>query len=380
MALYVALGVTHLNSLTSLAVILGLAVLLALWVACVSFYYRVRAEPPTRLWAVTEDGWRIAIHFRPATKKRFAEPVLLCHGLAANRFNLDFEPPYSLAHFLRDSGFDCYTVDWRGAGASSAAPSGKFWGSHSADDWIQKDAPAVLARVLEHSRSREVFWLGHSLGGLVGLVSAGRDTRGIAGVLTLGAPSFFVHDAFLKYAITWASLFAWPFGLRQRLASIALAPFLGHVVLPLSDVIFNPQHIPPALQRKVYARLISSMSRKMLLQFRDWIVNDQFRSLDGAIDYRKYFEKVRVPVLVMAGSSDRLASAEAVRRGFDLVGAADKTLMVFGIENGDKLEYGHGDLIFGSNAPNEIFPGVLRWLEAHATPVELNEPRRSEQG
>jgi hypothetical protein len=46
------------------------------------------------------------------------------------------------------------------------------------------------------------------------------------------------------------------------------------------------------------------------------------------------------------------------------VGAADKTLVVVGRERGDRQEYGHGDLIFGARAPDELFPIVANWLDA----------------
>src|SRR5438046_475752 len=88
------------------------------WVALVAWLYRVRAQPAELLWAVASDGWRIAVHARPAAPRRFREPVLLCHGFAINRHTFDFDPPYSLAHALAEAGFECFTVEWRGTGAS----------------------------------------------------------------------------------------------------------------------------------------------------------------------------------------------------------------------------------------------------------------------
>ncbi len=33
------------------------------------------------------------------------------------------------------------------------------------------------------------------------------------------------------------------------------------------------------------------------------------------------------------------------------------------------MDYGHGDLMFGTGAPAEIYPIIRTWLEARATPV-----------
>jgi len=61
------------------------------------------------------------------------------------------------------------------------------------------------------------------------------------------------------------------------------------------------------------------------------------------------------------------------------VKSQDKTLAVFGPENGDTLPYGHGDLLYGENAPKEVYPIILRWLEARATKVEGEDEKPQEQ-
>jgi hypothetical protein len=72
----------------------------------------------------------------------------------------------------------------------------------------------------------------------------------------------------------------------------------------------------------------------------------------------------------MGGSSDRLATAENVRRQYELLtSASDRTLHVFGRDRGDKMDYGHGDLMFGTGAPLEVYPLIRKWLEERATPL-----------
>src|SRR5262249_52396882 len=98
------------NLLTLLAILTAGAILFCSWALFVRWLYRVRTPPPARLKARCADAWEIAVYHRPPARRRFAEPILLCHGLAANHFNFEFEPPYSLAHSLADAGFDCFTV------------------------------------------------------------------------------------------------------------------------------------------------------------------------------------------------------------------------------------------------------------------------------
>src|SRR5438876_406455 len=67
-------------------------------------------------------GWRIAlVRYRPtpgpeATLPPAPEPLLLVHGIAANRYNFDLTDESSLARFLAASGYDVWLVELRGRG------------------------------------------------------------------------------------------------------------------------------------------------------------------------------------------------------------------------------------------------------------------------
>ena len=351
----------------------ALAALLALWLAwaaAVSWHYRVRHPPPAVLRARALDGWELAVHHRPSKARRYLEPVVLCHGFAANRYTFELDPPYSLAVALSQAGFDCYTPELRGTGASSRAPRGRAPWDYSIDDHVELDAPAIVNLALERSGASRAFWVAHSLGGLIGYAAAQGPVRGkLAGLAAIGSPLACGTDPFLRGVVHVGALAAWPFGLRQRLLSLTLAPFLGYVTLPLSDVIVNPQHIPPPLQRKVYARMISRMGRHVLEQLDDWFRRDVFQSRDGRVDWRAGLKSLDVPLLVMGGSRDKLAPPAALKLQYELAGSLDKTLLVFGRDRGDALDYGHGDLLFGAGAPKEVYPLLREWLEKRATPL-----------
>jgi pimeloyl-ACP methyl ester carboxylesterase len=359
----------------ALVTLLFLLAFWGVWLWLVARHYRPTSDRPQIVKVRTADGWDVTLHHRPAVKKRYVEPVLLSHGFAANRYTFDFDPPHSLAHALSEAGFDCYTVEWRGTGASYTPPRGRWWGDYSVDDYIRLDAPAVVDAILAHSGARQLYWLGHSLGALIGYAYAqGPNEPKLKGLLALGAPLFFHFDPLTKVASRVGALVSLPLGFRLRVLSVAMAPFLGHVTLPLSDIVVNPQAIPPHLQRKVYANLISSVSRKVMLQFQDWIANDAFRSYDKSVDYRLGIPGLTLPFLVMGGSQDKLAPPTAVQRQFELVASPDKSLAIFGPEHGEKLGYGHGDLLYGEHAPTEVYPVIQRWLEERATRVEAAEP------
>jgi pimeloyl-ACP methyl ester carboxylesterase len=358
-----------------LLTVVAAAVWALLWVWLVRWWYRLRTPKPEQLRARCEDRWELAVHLRPAPVRRYEEPVLLCHGLAANRLTFDFEPPYSLAHVLAEAGFDCYSAEWRGTGHSRTPPPGRRDTDFSVDDHILQDGPALVRLALERSGARRAFWLGHSLGGLVGYaVAQGPAGPRLAGLIALGSPVFFRSEPLVRSLLGLGVRAAWPRALRHEWLTASLAPFLGYVPLPLSDVVAWPGHMPARVQRQLASHMLVSMSRKVLLQLQDWVAHDAFRSLDQREDWRAGLPRLTLPVLVLGGSKDKLAPPENLRAQYELVGSADKTLHVFGCERGDRLEYGHADLLFGTGAPSEVYPLLRAWLEAHATPLSSTEP------
>jgi pimeloyl-ACP methyl ester carboxylesterase len=340
-----------------------------LYLGAVRWFLRLRGERPERLTVRTADGWALAVHYRPARPRRYREPVLLCHGLATSHLNLDFEPPYSLALAFAGAGFETFAVDWRGAGHSRPPPGrGRF--DFDADDLIERDAPAALDLVLARAGAERAFWVGHSLGGLVGYaVAGGPGAARIGALCALGSPVYFHHPPWLVRAMRLCRWLSWPYALRQRLLSIAGAPFLGRAPLPFSDVLLNPKAIAPPVLRRIHANLIESMGHRLLKQLDDWSQLDRFCSRDGAVDYRGRLSDVRQPTLVLGGSADRLAPPSSIHGQLALLGPGDRTLMLFGTENGEQLEYGHGDLLLGTGAPSEVYPRILTWFRERATPL-----------
>ncbi len=359
------------TTLAALALlVLALVVAGCFWLWWVGRRYRLVGERPHVLEAVCADGWELAVHHRPARVRRFREPVLLCHGLAANHYYFDFDPPHSVAVYLAEAGFECFTVEWRGTGGSRRPPPGRHWSDYTVDDHIRYDGPALIDLALRHVGAEKAFWLGHSLGGLIGYgVAQLEHGARLAGLSVLGAPGLAGADRAVRAALRVALWAAWPRALRHEVVAASLAPLFGWVTLPFTDYVANPKNVPARLQRQLVRHVFSSVGRRMLAQLHDWLTHDAFRSLDGSIDYRAGMKRIQLPVLVMAGSDDKLAPPEVARAQIELLGSADRTLVVFGKDRGDRQAYGHGDLVFGQHAPDEVFPVIRAWLEARATKV-----------
>src|SRR5258706_759299 len=342
--------------LAAFAVLAALALLHTLFWGWV---YRVRPSQDELRFARTQDGWRVAVARRVPRGQPRWPPVLLCHGLSANRASLDFGVPrYSLALALANAGFDCFALDLRGHGDSRRG-SPRAW---SCDTYLSQDVPAALDEVKEAARADRVLWVGHSQGALLGLVAAGMFPARIAGVVALAPPTHFHAQDALRKLLPYAFLAT---GRGHRLLARAATPVAGWFHPGLAQFAWNSRNIDARVFRQVLANVVEDVPRQVFRQFLDWMRRDRFASLDGLTDYRAGLEGGRQPALFVAGSLDLLAPPAAVRGGYELW-AGEKELSVAGRQAGLSTHYGHSDLNFGRNAPDAAYPRGNALLRAHS--------------
>jgi pimeloyl-ACP methyl ester carboxylesterase len=336
----------------------ALAVLAILHTLFWGWVYRLRPAHDELRFAVTEDGWRIAIGRRAPRGEPRLPPVLLCHGLAANRFSLDFGVPrYSLALALAEAGFDCFALDLRGHGDSRRGRP-RSW---TFDTYLSQDIPAAFDDVRAATGADRILWVGHSQGALLGLVAASTLAERIAGVVAIAPPTHFHVQDRLRRLLRYAFLAT---GQGQRYLARAATPIAGWFNPALAQFAWNTRNIDGRIYRQVLANVVEDVPPRVRDQFLDWMRRDRFASVDGLTDYRASLSGVRQPALFVAGSVDLLAPPDAVRAAYEQW-AGDKEFWIAGKET-CSVDYGHSDLIFGRRAPDEIFPHIVRWLRAHS--------------
>jgi hypothetical protein len=96
-----------------------------LWTLFWQAWYRAETREEAVHFVTTSDGWRLALsryprHGVPRTRC----PVLLCHGLGANRFTFDLGRPPSLAVSLAHAVSMCGASNCGGMGGATAPGSG----------------------------------------------------------------------------------------------------------------------------------------------------------------------------------------------------------------------------------------------------------------
>jgi pimeloyl-ACP methyl ester carboxylesterase len=354
---------------TALLIILtlvGLAVCTAMWVRAVMAFFQLKGPRPQAIEVAAVDGWKLCAWHRVPSTRRFLEPVVLCHGLSNNHRFLEFQAPHSLANALAEAGFEVFTVELRGAGAAFAGHQR----DGSIDDYVRFDVPALINFATAQAGSPRAFWVGHSLGGLVGLAAADASLQEkLKGLVTIGSPVFFkfqFHTRWLLHFAYWLS----PFGrFRTDWLAALVAPFAGWVHVPIGGGMANQRNIPGWVQRRAMAEVIAPIWHGVLRQLRDWTLHDRFVSEDGTVDYRERVRALRVPHLVVGGVADLIAPPSNCNAHFALAGSEDKQLRIFGAAFGQEANYGHGDLLLGTRASVEVYPPLVAWLRERATPV-----------
>jgi alpha-beta hydrolase superfamily lysophospholipase len=225
----------------------------------------------------------------PAAEASALPSVLLMHGYGEHA-----ERYHELAQALAAAGYPVCAIDARGHGHSD----GRRGHVNRYTDYT-RDLLALLSRVEAHYPARKRVLFGHSNGGLIAIQTALQvQTRFAA--LILSSPL-----------------------LGMRLVVPAWKAFLGRVMSRIIPALSLPSDIPP-----------SDVTRDPEIAQRyatDPLVNKNataryFTEMQAAIAHSfAHASQLTLPILIMQGGDDRVASAPDTRRFSTLVGSHDKT-------------------------------------------------------
>lgn len=336
---------------------------------------------PTLHYARTRDGWQLALHHRAPSRGAHATPIVLCHGMGSNRFNMDGPGRVSVARHLQRRGYDVWVLELRGAGRSRRRwqwPLARYgW---TFEDYVQHDVPAALALVRSLTGRPRILWVGHSLGGMIAYAALMTPVgESFAGVVTLASPGMteIGHEAIDR----WVQLRRWlrlaPERLPARCAARAGSPFAG----PLSaafptlirDWMWHPDNLDLDVVRFMMRHGVEDLPRSLLVEFARWYEAKRMSDRYALFSFGDHLERIQVPMLVIAGGRDRLTPPADLERMVGRVGSPDKTFWVAGHASGLSHEYSHVDLVLGRFAPEEVYPVVTAWLDEHR-PASTERP------
>ena len=292
-------------------------------------------------------------------------PVLLVHGYGQNRYAWHL-PARSFSNYLARAGFDVFNLDLRGHGRS------RHLGAHKPThvaDYVRDDVPAAVEEVQRISGGRPLYYIGHSMGGLIGYAAAASLRGALAGLTTLGSPYHFARGSWALTLLGHTML-----AIDRRVPLSAVAPplkalgetmrllrvFIESPVFPLPIRGFDAGSMEPAVLGQHMSLAMDTGSIAVLRSLFLGAV-EQRRSghrLGGLTGYAGAFEELDLPLLIIAGSKDDLAPPASVRPAFEHSRSTDKTYRVF--------PRGHIDLVVGRDAPLTVWPLIEAWMKKRA--------------
>lgn len=298
--------------------------------------------PTKTVVATTTDGYGLNVRRYQAA----GPPVLLVHGLATNHYCFDYATEISLAASLQASGFDVWVTDLRGD-ETSTSPFDIAVDSQSYDDFLAFDVPAILDLVLSETGEESLYWVGHSLGGMLllgALPEYGHQLR--AGVTLSSALSFAEPSRVAKAAkrIGWSTNnpaipMTW-FGKRTL--------WMGkrNPVLPIVAVYDN---LPEPLIGGLVHYALVDVSSALAHQTTTWLRAGDLTKESGDTVWRQS----DTPLLMLGASKDKIvSSADVATTCGQYVNCTYENVEGFG----------HIDIILGESAKALVYPTVVDFL------------------
>lgn len=309
----------------------------------------------------TADGWELALsaYGDPARVQR-RHPVLLCHGLGANRLTFDIDRAHSLAAWLVDEGFDVYSIDLRGHGLSERPGPERTHERWGFVEYCELDVPAAIDAVLARTNAERLHFIGHSMGGILLYAHTAVAEPRVRCGITLGSSLDYSGST---TAFRWIAKLAplshllpevpvhWP-ALFSSTATRGGRMFVDPILV-------NPDNVELSVYRKMAANVMHPVGSRVLRELAPAIDGTGMRDSRG----RRYVDLLAdkgypFPILALAGMADLQCPPKAARR-FGTAFAA------FGKRHGHRADYGHDDLIMGRHAREEVWPRIGEWLVEH---------------
>ncbi|MDR1617287.1 MAG: alpha/beta fold hydrolase [Syntrophomonadaceae bacterium] len=291
-------------------------------------------------------------------------PLLFIYALINKPFILDIAPGMSMIETLVNKGFDVYLLDW-----------GEFaWEDRnlSIGDLVFDYIAHAVRKVCQFSGIDQLTILGYCMGGtIVSMYMSIFNTPKIKNFVTLAAPFDFetvgATSQFLKskdfdvdYIVDVYKL------IPKNLIDVAVK-----MLNPVNNYIGTYTRLWKMMDEgmsvyswKILNKWINDNINFPGEAFRQWtkdifqnnkIKKKEFSIRNQLID----LSKINCPVLTMAGKNDHIVLPGQAKAFLDMVSSTDKEYMEFNI--------GHGGLVFGSIAREDVYPSLAGWLETRSS-------------
>jgi len=285
---------------------------------------------------------------------------MLQHGLASNG-GAFLVPQQSFAAHLASLGYDCFVTELRGAGKSEASKTEAGF-----DAYVEHDLPALIEAVLACSGHDKLAWIGHSMGGILGLAyGLEHPDAPFSSVLAVCSSLDYrvgtnVYQRLNRIKPLARLLPFIPF--RALAQATSLVAGTGPV-LPPEGMNFHRSNVERDVLRHMLATGFERIPIQLLEDLSTTFDPEGFSRKGGSVRYHELAPQYAFKTMLVAGSCDVQCPPESVAATFALLtGCEDKQAVTVGTSYGHADDYGHFDPFVGKRAPQETWPLMTAFL------------------
>ena len=284
-----------------------------------------------RLELPTSDGWELALYEYPLKKKPKAAALCL-HAIMADSRTLDAPAGSGLCSILAENGIKTYRLDFRGCGKSKPG-QGKI--DFSFDD-MGEDILCALRYIKQKNKNLKIFIAGHSLGGSLSMMLLSRGEKLPVSGLAMYSVNVWAPE-FEKNRYLWF----------QKSIRLFIMGFMTRIF--------------GRLPARKFGAGTEDLPGKFIQQWISWRKSGWI-SADGKIRYTDRMGKIKLPLLSHVAAGDTLYSHPAAVKEFvSRTGSKDRTVEVWGKQNGLASDLGHMELMMDPEAA-AVHRRTVQWM------------------
>ncbi len=251
---------------------------------------------------------------------------------------------FALAEYLAEGGLSVLTFDYRVVGGSRPSGGSLRGFRATAQDWGVHDLSGALRWAEARAAGKPVLLLGHSMGGQILGLAAGRE-RLAGAVLVASGSAYWRHWDWPRRAQMWLLFHALLPGMASLLGYLPMKRFAGGEDLP----------------------------KGVALDWASWGRHPRYILRDEVARRERGHETLPVPLLAYAMSDDWYAPVRAVEALLELYPSAPRELRVLAPSDAGLRRIGH----FGWARPSlkdALWAPVRRWMLERAAAAQPPSP------
>lgn len=294
------------------------------------------------LFVSPEENCQLHVMSISDSSQKHSTPILMIHGMMEDGRIFYHRSGKGLASYLAKQGYHVYVADLRGLGLST--PKVSKDSEHGQTETINKDLPALIEFVRQHSGSDKIHLGAHSWGGVnlnACMIRFPKIADKISSAVYFGTKRLIrvrnIHR-FINVEVFWNRIGV-SFGRRK-----------GY--LPAKSLKFGSEN----------------ETNKTHTQCIEWIKQNAWVDSDDGFNYGKAAkDAILPPTYYIAAIKDMYLGHQSDVKLFmhESQGQSDH-FQLLSIKNGNAKDYDHVNMLIAPEAVRDHFPQVLKWFEKHA--------------